>query len=222
MASPTVRKRLTEAAVRKGLRLDREALQAIRDVCIAPGRNAMAQVAALRLRLEYSQPRPASEQRVTLDATGPLTVRFDLTGTPPGLPDPSPEQSRMLASQSTLPLEASVIPDACEPSPAGPTEGQASTDAPAQTPPPGLAGGAPAFAPATDTRNLPSQILPPTVPYTPPLVRRKSGLVSLAHARLATLTQPEQEPTEEGTVERREGGPPLDSRCNPLVREDGG
>jgi hypothetical protein len=75
-----------DAQVRSHLRLDREALDALREICIRPGRNAMAQVAALRLRLEYSQGRPATEARVKLDPTGPLTVRFDLsgvTGSPP-------------------------------------------------------------------------------------------------------------------------------------------
>lgn len=72
--------------VRQRLALDPEALDALREICVRPQRGAYAQVAALRLRLEYSQERPAQEVRAKIDG-GPLVVRFDLSGmTPTGAP----------------------------------------------------------------------------------------------------------------------------------------
>ena len=56
------RRLLTEAEVLDGLRLDDEALAALRACCsLRPPRNAASIVAAIKARLEYSQPKPRQE-----------------------------------------------------------------------------------------------------------------------------------------------------------------
>jgi hypothetical protein len=129
-----------ERAIRDALRMDPEALEALRRMCVSPGRNAMAQIAALRLRMEYTLPRPAQESRLTLDATGPLTVRFDLSGMPAPALDVTP------------PRKGQALPPK--------RDGQA-------TPPGGRPGGGRAAAATSpSTEELPLPNVSPTLPYT--------------------------------------------------------
>ena len=72
---------LSEAEVRDGLRLDPDAIAALKACCsLRPPRNALAIVSAIKARLEWSQPKPKQEvehsggiqitkiERVVLDA----------------------------------------------------------------------------------------------------------------------------------------------------------
>ena len=55
-------KLLSEAEVRDGIRLDSEDVRVLRLCCTDdPPRNAVAIVSAIKLRLEYSQPKPKQE-----------------------------------------------------------------------------------------------------------------------------------------------------------------
>lgn len=56
------RKLLSEAEVLERLRLDEDALATLRQCCsLRPPRNAGAIVAAIKARLEFSQPKPATK-----------------------------------------------------------------------------------------------------------------------------------------------------------------
>jgi hypothetical protein len=74
-------KLLTEAQVLDGLRLDREALDALRACCtLRPPRNSLAIVSAIKARLEYSQPKPAQKIEASGAGGGPIVVRVDRDG----------------------------------------------------------------------------------------------------------------------------------------------
>jgi len=71
------RKLLSEAEVREGLRLDDDALEALKACCtLRPPRNAASIVAGIKARLEYSQPKPRQEIGVSGDVTFTLVDPF--------------------------------------------------------------------------------------------------------------------------------------------------
>lgn len=61
---------LSEAEVYDSLRLDDEALDALRACCsLRPPRNAAAIVSAIKTRLEFSQPKPVQKSEVDVRGT---------------------------------------------------------------------------------------------------------------------------------------------------------
>ena len=63
---------LSEAEIRDELKMDAETLAFLKECSVMPGRNAASAIAAIKLRLEYSQPKPTQ----TVEHSGGLSIEI--------------------------------------------------------------------------------------------------------------------------------------------------